>query len=120
MESGGLAELVTLRTQVQSARLAEEAKHTALWCLDQLPKLYADFLCTYESRFADAILRLARAVIKRLAEKGSGEDSGLVAETLAAQLGGLHARLGLAPLVLRPASRRGPVKKAGRGGSTAA
>ena len=120
MEPGGHAELVALRTQVQNARLAEEARHTALWCLDQLPRLYADFFRTYESRLADAILRLARAVLKRLAEEGSGEDAVGLTEVLVSQLGGLHQRLGLAPLVLRPASGRGRVRKGGRGGPTAA
>jgi hypothetical protein len=120
MQPDGLAELAALRTQVQSARLADDVKHASLWCLDQLPKLYEDFFRTYESRFADVILGLARAVLKRLAEKGSGKDAGRVAEVLVAQLGGLHGRLGLAPLVLRPASGRGRVKKGGRDGSTAA
>ena len=120
MEPGGHAELVALRTQVQNARLAEEARHTALWCLDQLPRLYADFFRTYESRLADAILRLARAVLKRLAEEGSGEDAVGLTEVLVSQLGGLHQRLGLAPLVLRPMSDRGPVKKRGPKGPTAA
>ena len=120
METDGLAELAVLRTQVQSARLADDVKHAALWCVDQLPELYRDFFRTYESRFADAILGLARAVLKRLAGKGSGEDAQKVAEVLVAQLGGLHERLGLAPLVLRPASKRGRVKEDGRGGSTAA
>jgi hypothetical protein len=114
MELGGPAELVTLRTQVQAARLDEEVKHACLWCLDQLPQLYADFCATCESRFVDAILWLARAVLKRLDEKGSGEDSRRVAETLVAQLRSLHERLGLAPLVLRPASSgRGRARKAG-------
>jgi hypothetical protein len=66
-------------------------------------------------RFADAIRGLARAVLKRFAEKGSGMYSGLVAEGLIVQLGRMHERLGLAPLVLRPASNRGRAKKAAAG-----
>jgi hypothetical protein len=102
-------ELATFRTLVQTADLVADAKHTVLWCLDQLPKLYADLFRTDESRFADAILRLARAVLKRLGESGSGEDAGRVGDALVAQLGGLHERLGLAPLALKlaaPASGR--------------
>jgi hypothetical protein len=115
MESGDLAELVALRKLIQRARLSEEVRHAALWCLDQLPKLYADFRGTNESRFGDAILRLARAVLKRLAEKGSGEGATRVAEAVVAQLGALHERLGLAPLALRPAATPGRAygKKAG-------
>ncbi len=112
MEPGGPAELITLRTQVQSARLSEEVKHACLWCLDQLPRLYADFGATYESRFLDAILRLARAALKRLDEKGSGEDARQVAEVVVARLSSLHERLGLAPLVLRPGSS-GRARRAG-------
>jgi hypothetical protein len=101
MEPGRLAELVALRTLLLKARLAEEARHTALWCLDQLPALYADFRRTYESRFGDTILRLAQAVLKRLAEVGTGEDARRVAEVLVTKLAGLHVRLGLPPLALK-------------------
>ena len=115
METDGLPELAALRTQVQSARLADDVRHASLWCVDQLPKLYEDFFRTYESRFADAILGLARAVLKRLAEKGSGEGASRVAEAVVAQLGALHERLGLAPLALRLAATPGRAngKKAG-------
>ncbi len=100
MEPGRLVELVAMRTLLQKARLAEEARHTALWCLDQLPALYADFRRNYESRFGDGILRLVRAILKRLAEVGTGEDAGLVARALVSKLARLHVRLGLPPLVL--------------------
>ncbi len=113
MKPGGPAELVTLHTQVEAARLGEEVKHTCLWCLDQLPPLYGEFGAAYESRFLDAILRLARAALKRLDEKGSGKDAGLVTEVLVAQLKGLHERLGLDALVLRTASSgRGRARRA--------
>ncbi|HKI30654.1 MAG TPA: hypothetical protein VKA46_02090 [Gemmataceae bacterium] len=103
MEPGGLPELVALRTLLQKACLAEEVRHGALWCLDQLPQLYADFCRNYESRFGDGILRLVRAILKRLAEGGTGDDAGRVALALVARLDGLHVRLGLPPLALKPA-----------------
>jgi hypothetical protein len=96
------AELATLRCLVQTSDLATDVKHTALWGLDQLSQLYADFVRTDESRFADAILRLARGLLKRLAEKGAGEDAGRVGDALVAQLDGLHQRHGFAPLPLKP------------------
>jgi hypothetical protein len=111
MNAAGLTELTTLRTLVQRANLAAEAKHTALWCLDQLPALYTEFRLNYESRFVDSILRLARAVLKRLAEEGTGQGAGRVADAVVAQLGALHERLGLAPLVLRPAAQPGRGRK---------
>ena len=96
------AELATLRSLVQTSHLAADVKHTALWGLDQLSQLYAEFVRTDDSRFADAILRLARGLLKRLAEEGAGEDAGRVGEALVAQLGGLHQRHGFAPLPLKP------------------
>ncbi len=96
------AELATLRSLVQTSDLAADVKHTALWSLDQLPTLYANFVRTDESRFADAILRLARGMLKRLADKGAGEDAGRVSDALVAQLEGLHQRHGFALLPLKP------------------
>jgi hypothetical protein len=113
MEPGGLAELVALRTLLQKARLADEVRHAALWCLDQLPKLYADFCRTYESRFGDEILRLVRAILKRVAEGGPGEDAARVAHAFVTKLTGLHVRLGLPPLILKlavPVARGRAVK----------
>ena len=102
MPSATPAELATLRSLVQSSNVAADVKHTALWGLDQLSQLYANFVRTDESRFAEAILRLARGLLKRLAEKGAGEDAGRVSDALVAQLEGLHQRHGFAPLPLKP------------------
>ena len=98
---GGMTELVTLRTLAQKASLTPEARHTALWCLDQLPPLYMDFRRTNESRFGDSISFLAKVALKRLEEANMGPDAGRVALALVTQLGGLHERLGLAPLGLK-------------------
>ena len=98
------AELATLRSLVQSSNVAADVKHTALWGLDQLSQLYANFVRTDESRFAEAILRLARGLLKRLAEKGAGEDARRVGDALVAHLDGLHQRHGFAPLPLQSAA----------------
>ena len=71
------------------------------------PESYVEDCRTYESRFADSILRLTRAVLKRLAEEGTGHGAGRVAEAVVVQLGALHERLGLVPLALRPTARSG-------------
>jgi hypothetical protein len=106
------AELATLRSLIQTANLAADVKHAALWGLDQLSQLYADFVRTDESRFADAILRLARGLLKRLAEKEAGEDAGRVGDALVTQLGELHQRHGFVPLPLKlTASPAGGRKK---------
>jgi hypothetical protein len=109
--SSSPAELATLRALINTANLAPDAKHTALWCVDQLPNLYADFGRTNESRFGDTIRRLGQGVLKRMGEDDAGEDAGRVSDALVVQLGGLHERLGLAPLHLQsgaapPKSRR--------------
>jgi hypothetical protein len=98
------AELATVRALVQTANLAAEVKHAVLWGLDQLSHLYAEFVRTDESRFADAILRLARGLLKRLAEKDAGVDAGRAGDALVAELGGLHQRHGFAPLPLQSAA----------------
>ena len=96
------AELATLRSLAQTANLAAEVKHAVLWGLDQLSQLYADFVRTDESRFADAILRLARGILKWLAEKDAGVDAGRVGDALVAQMDSLHQRHGFVLLRLRP------------------
>jgi hypothetical protein len=96
------AELAKLHSLIQKADLAADVKHTALWGLDQLSKMYADLVRTYESRFADAILRLAQGLLQRLAEKEAGEDAGRVGNALVSQLDALHQRQGFAPLRLKP------------------
>jgi hypothetical protein len=97
-------ELATLRSLAQTANLDAEVKHAVLWGLDQLSQLYADFVRTDESRFVDAILRLARGLLKRLAEQEAGKDAGRVGDALVAQLGALHQRHGFAPLPLQSAA----------------
>jgi hypothetical protein len=96
-----LTELSKLRSLVAGAVLGPEAKHTALWCLDELPKLYAQLFRTDESRFWDAIGRMSQAVLKRMGEEGAGDDAGKVSEAVVRGLGRMHRRLGIAPLALK-------------------
>ena len=107
------AEFAKLHSLLQKANLAADVKHTALWGLGQLSTLYTDLVRTDESRFADAILRLARGLLQRLADKEAGEDAERVGDALVAQLDRLHQRHGFAPLCLRPpaALPRGRKKK---------
>jgi hypothetical protein len=105
-----LTELAKLRTLVADASLTDEAKHSALWCLNQLPRLYAEFRRTDESRFYDAIGKLAQAVLKRLGEAGAGDAAAKVCEAVVRRLGEMHRRLAIAPLPLKttasPAGKR--------------
>jgi hypothetical protein len=88
MDVEDLSALTGLRALVEGADLTTEARHTALWCLGQLPALYRDLRQTDEQRFFDGIQRLARAV--------AGRDEAMIAPFQA-----LHRRLGLRELTLR-------------------
>ena len=57
--------------EVHSTPLADDAKHTAVWCVRQLPALYDKFCRTSESRYGDEITRLVRAALQSLAD-GNG------------------------------------------------
>ena len=88
MDVEDFPELMELRTLVEGAELTAEARHTALWCLGQLPALYRDLRQTDEQRFFDGIQRLARVV--------AGRDAAAIARFQA-----LHRRLGLRELTFR-------------------
>jgi hypothetical protein len=96
-----LTEIAKLRSLVTSATLDPEAKHSALWCLDQLPKLYAELRRTNESRYWDAIGKMGQAVLKRMGEEGAGDDAGKVSDAVILRLDAMHRRLGIARLALK-------------------
>lgn len=83
------AVMTTIEGLVQSARLAEECKHSVRWCLGKMPELYTSFFATFESRFREEILRLEQAVLKQVTK----EDKKLAAN-LKEQFQGLHLALG--------------------------
>jgi hypothetical protein len=87
--------------EVRSTSLADDAKHTAIWCVRQLPALYDKFRHTSESRYGDEITRLVRATHRTL-EGGSGNcpASRKLATSLAARLQSLHQRFGVPALKL--------------------
>jgi hypothetical protein len=111
MDADPLPELAAVRTLIETSDLSSEARHTALWCLGQLPRTYHELLRTQEQRFADAIQGHARAVLRHLHEHGGAG----VAEGFVAHLHALHGRLGLRPLNFKPvspvASRRRPSRR---------
>ena len=84
------ARLAEFVQAVETAAVPENFRPTAAWCVRQLPALYAKLHQTHESRYADEIARLARALLVGL------KDSSLAADLL--------ARLELLPQ--RPQTRR--------------
>src|SRR4051812_17798839 len=97
MDQDPQAELAALENLVAGADVAEPSRQMVVGCLKQLPRLYRELARTFESRYADEITRLARAVLKVLAESAPA-----VADALVARLHALHGRLGLRPLDLKP------------------
>jgi hypothetical protein len=102
MDENSLPEIAAIATLLQGADMPEDARQTALWCIQQLPGLYRDLGRTYDSRHGDEILRLSRAASLKVPDAG-------VAEAIREQLVGLHERLGFGKLDLKP--RRPPARR---------
>ena len=96
MDVDSSVELVALHRLVEEADIAESSRQAVGWCLKQLPRLYRELARTSESRYADEISRLARAMLKELAGAAPA-----VAEGVVTQLRALHARWGLPGLDLK-------------------
>jgi hypothetical protein len=89
---------------VAAAQVPEASKQTTTWCLRKLPDLCESFAQTYESRYAEEIIRLERAILASLADPAcTPADLGGLKEAVMAQLIGLHERLGLPePQLVKP------------------
>jgi hypothetical protein len=95
--------LLVLEGEVSSTAIADDSKHTAVWCVRQLPALYDKFHRTSESRYGEEITRLVRATLVALAD---GTGNSLESRELAAGIPGrlrlLHEQLGIPSLKLDP------------------
>ena len=91
------SEIAGITSLVEAATLASDARHTVAWCLGQLPALYDQFCQTYESRYAEEILRLEQGVLGKLAETRCSS----VRQALLDRLRLLHERFGLPALDFR-------------------
>ena len=85
------ADVAAITSLVEAATLTSDTRNTLLWCLGQLPSLYGRFCHTYESRYAQEILRLEQGVLQKLAETRCSS----VREALCDRLRLLHERFGL-------------------------
>jgi hypothetical protein len=110
MENAIQDSLVELGDQVRAAEIPNTSKQTALWCVDQLPTLYAKFRMTNESRYGDEISRLVQGALQELV---SGQSANPATHELAAsmreRLRLLHEQSGIPELNLktpRPAPTR--------------
>ena len=97
MDTDELPELGAARGLLEAADMPEDARQTALWCLRGLPEQYRELARTYDGRYLDEVVRLARVASQKVA--GSP-----VAEAVRLQLVHLHQRLGFGVLGLKTAS----------------
>jgi hypothetical protein len=90
------AQLVELVGEVGAAPIPATSKHSAVWCVEQLPALYAKFHQTSESRYGAEIIRLVRAVLRMLATPpGTFPGSEALAASLLVRLHLLHEQFGI-------------------------
>lgn len=91
-----MEEFTTIGQVVRSADLPTPARDTALWCLEQLPRLCQEFQKTYESRYWDEILRREQGIMAELSD-GAPEVTAAVLDGLRT----VHERLGLPQFVIK-------------------
>jgi hypothetical protein len=100
---------------VRSAGLAVDAERTVQWCLAPLPSLCQQFTETYESRFAEEIIRKEQGLLSRLAEAEKAAPAvRQTTEAVHERLQNLNERLGLpridpvpnTPTVKRPRRKK--------------
>jgi hypothetical protein len=94
--------IAALEKKVQAAALPDGCKHTAAWCLGQLPALYVKFRQSSESRFGDEISRLVQAVLTELSNSQKTCPEALkLANGIIDRLKLLHEELGIPALNLK-------------------
>ena len=115
MARGLQAEIEALGNEVRATAISDGCKHTADWCLKQLPSLYAKFGQTNESRYGDEISSLLKAVLKELG-KGSPPcpNAKRLTMNLVDRVQLLHERLGLPRLGIIIPSAPPPGARKGR------
>lgn len=108
-------EVGEITSVVQAVMLPEDIRDTVQWCLKQLPARYELFCHTYESRYADEILRLEQGILEKLAACSAGcRDAPALGEAVLGRLQLLNERHRLPRLVPKtpPAPRVRSRKKA--------
>jgi len=112
MDEAIRAHLQALEDAVEATAIPADRKQTALWCLRQLPALYALSYETGESRHDDEITRLVKGLIQQLTTAGATcPESQKLAASIPGSFRLLHQRLGLAFLSLKaPAPPPSPRK----------
>lgn len=84
------SDLAAVMAAVESANIPFDCRRTALWCLGHLPATFERFGQTYESRYAEEVVRLERGLLSALDDKDAAAGS-----TVREKLRVVHERLGL-------------------------
>ena len=115
MDEAVQARLTALGDEVRAAAIPDGPKHSALWCVGQLPALYAKFRRTNETQYGDEITRLVRAALHELAKSARGcPEASRLAARITDHLRLLHEEFGLPRLALGPHGAPSPrARKAG-------
>jgi hypothetical protein len=98
-------ELQEVQAVVNSVPLPEEARHTADWCLAQLPELYGRLEQTSDARYMDEIRRLVQGLLVAL-KAIPAAPARRAAEAVTLRFVAMHERLGIPSLDLKPPRRR--------------
>jgi hypothetical protein len=102
MDEALQALLAALGSEVRAAATPDGGKHTAWWCLGQLPTLYAKFHQTSDTRHGAEIARLVQGVLKELAtSKSAGPERQELTARITDRLRHLHEQFGLPRLELK-------------------
>jgi hypothetical protein len=102
--------LVALRKEIQAAAIPSDCKHTAVWCIDQLPALYAKLRQSSESRYGEEIRRLVQIMLKELvASKPPCPKAEKLAASIVDRLGHLHDEFGIPALKVSSGRRSSPL-----------
>ncbi|MBL8797541.1 MAG: hypothetical protein JNM56_26815 [Planctomycetia bacterium] len=112
MDKALRVQLTTMGDDVRAAAIPDDGKQTALWCIGQLPSLYAKYRLTNESRYGEEITRLVQGVLRELAlDRTPCAPARRPSTSIPARFQRLHEKFGLPSLHLKvPAvPRRAPV-----------
>ena len=109
MEQALASLFAALRKEVRAAAISKDCKHTALWCIEQLPRLYVQFRQTSETRYSEEISRLLQAVLNGLvASKPVCPKAQLLAASISDRVRLLHDEFGIPALNLRSPAALSP------------
>jgi len=106
------SDLQAIRDLLTEATLPPKVQQTILARFDQLPRLYADLVRTYESRFSDRIVESVERMVQTLRSEDAGPDASELATTLVNRMRAMHDRYGIAVVLKPPPAAKRPRRKA--------